>query len=217
MLPLLFSCNIYSPLQGEGSAEDLIEEGMKCLHKRDYDCAIEKYNKLPDGEEKNKLLCLTNVTKAGASISTLATVAKNKNQAATPQRMLGEYAKSLLPWSEARQAGADGAKTGCLNAASGDFGILLKTLAYITHCATLMAKTDAVGGNNNGRLTKSDIDTMGDEDVRTCGGDIASVSSSEVSSAGMTDISAAISGIPAEILSEATAQIKSGLKDTLLE
>ncbi len=61
ILPVLISCNIYAPLSSNSTVEDHLEEAQKCLHEGNYTCAIENYEKLPEGDLRKQKLCTVNL------------------------------------------------------------------------------------------------------------------------------------------------------------
>lgn len=220
ILFVLVSCNAYSPLRQKSSTEDLIEEGMKCLHDGDYACAIEAYNAIPNVEVKNEKLCKVYLTQGGMTLNFLINTVTQNNS-----KMLGNLAQGLAPWTQAKSDSLDLAKTSCINYAatattptSVNQATLLKTISLLIHCATRIAKADVyvansnsdqictTPGNNNGTISQSDIseDTTGNissvgmcsQDVVDCTSDLSSVSPTALTNAGLGTIAGAFNSVP---------------------
>lgn len=236
---LILSCgtNIFRPFTGEKSTEDILEEAQKCLHDNDYSCAISKYQTLPAGTLKNQKLCIVRLAQGGLTIKTLVNiVGKNENT------VLGQLADTLVPWSAEKQAALDAAKTDCVayaDAGGGDFGTLVKTLALMTHCASLLAKTDLLvgnseadaacttAGNNSGNVRQNDIsDSSGNIgtagmcslDVGTCRDDIVAIPVSALEAAGLSGIKNAYDQVPSALKdsSAVITSVRSSLRTTVL-
>ena len=239
LVPLLLSCNAYSPLNSTSSIEDRLEEAQKCLRDSDYGCAITHYNALPDGKLKSEKLCMVHLAKGGVTLTTLINTV-NKNNS----KVLGNFAQTLMPWSSTKSADLDTAKTQCTNFAadgtSGNQGILLRTLSLMAHCSIRMAKTDqflgnaetdttcTTAGNASGTVTTGDIgpvngiigsgtNGMCAADVTSCVGDISALSASALTTAGLTDLKGALDSIPAALkdATSATAAIRIAIQSTI--
>ncbi len=226
-LPVLLSCNIYEPLAKKSTPEEYIEAARACLHKGDYACAIENYNELPAGKQKNEKLCSVYLAKGGVTLKSLISVIPTGNAT-----MLGALANTLIPWSETRSSDIASAKTACTDLAadstSGDTGALLKAVANFADCAVRLAKTAsyqsvAAGDSCNTvntsaptALRASDIGPtngvistatpgMCSTDVTACVTDISAVSGSSLTGAGLTDIATAFTSIPDALKNNAAA------------
>lgn len=228
ILPILISCNIYAPLTSNSTVEDHLEEAQKCLHEGDYGCAIENYEKLPEGDLRKQKLCTVNLARAGFTLSSLInTITQSKDQ------VLGDLATGLGKWSEIKATSAQAAVTNCLDfknaATSGDLGILLRTVSLFVDCANRISKTDqfvAVSdsdtdcnttGNNSGTITKTDVSAtsgggisasqpgMCAADVTACVNDIVAVPASELEGSGLGDIQGAYNQIPADLKNSGAA------------
>lgn len=226
VLPVLVSCNIYSPFAQRGSTEDLLEEGQKCLHNNDYPCAIEAYNAIPDALVKNEKLCKVYLTQGGMTLPFLInTVTKNSS------KMLGELSQGLSPWTEGKSDSLDRAKTSCAdyvtqatasgNAIALNQSTLLRSISLLVHCAIRVAKTDLyvatsesdttcnTAGNRDGAITQADITTttngtiattgMCGTDATMCTTDISTMSPAALTAAGLSDIANALNSIPAAL------------------
>lgn len=204
------ACNIYAPFQPEGHVEDYLEAAQACLHKGDYACAIEKYEKLPEGNLRSEKLCMTYLSKAGFGLNALLSTLKQNNQ-----QMMGSLANVFLPWSDTKGTDAATAKTHCI-AVTGSSAALLKNVGYIVDCAMRMAKTDqrigsndseetcTTAGNQSGRVTSSDIGSTGTAgmcktDVIECANDMKAVSSSDLNNSQLSDIGSTVDKVPANL------------------
>src|SRR3989338_8831192 len=137
------SCNVYRPLDSATSDEALLEEGLRCYHEKDYDCAVAAYEKLSDSNLRSEKLCPAYLTQAGVTL-TVFLGSVNKGDAT----MLGELAGALLPWTETKGAAATNAASECrlfAEANDNNTTTLLSSVAQLVNCATRMARTDQFG------------------------------------------------------------------------
>jgi hypothetical protein len=240
-LPLIVSCNVYSPLSSEKEVEDYLEAAQKCLHDNDYGCAITKYNKLPAGETKDQKLCLVYLAQGGLKLSSLINTVTTNSSA-----MMGALAQTMVPWTQAKSDAMDNAKIHCVNygvsagTAGASNAALLKSLAYFSHCAIRIAKTDrfvatsntdtacnTASPTGNGVITQDDVGPAGGAistsspgmcaaDVASCLDDISRVDSSALSSANLNDIKTANDAIPSALKTSTTVtnDARSALRGT---
>lgn len=241
VLPVLISCNVYSPFAQRSSTADLLEEGQKCIHNNDYPCAVEAYSAIPDPEVKNEKLCMLNLTQGGMTISFLQnTITQNSG------KMLGNLAQGLVPWSQAKSDALDAAKTACANYVStasttvgANQATLLKSISLLIHCAIRIAKTDQfvatsesdtacnTPGNGNGTVSQSDVSDnangtisatgMCAADALACTSDISGMSGSSLSAAGLNDIATALSKVPDALKTSSSSAIasRSAIRDSV--
>ena len=216
----VISCNLYAPFNTYGSDVDFIEEGTKCLHNNDYDCAAREFAKISDQTKKSQKLCTVNLARAGFTISALlGTVNGGGND------MLVKLATALIPWTETKSSAADDAKTNCGTFASlttnPDLGALLKSTSLIVHCSNRVSKTDlylgtsetdetcTTAGNGDGKLTATDVSAVSDgaiapkgmcaKDVIACREDISTLSSVSFSGSSLSGIGDAFASMPSDL------------------
>src|SRR4051794_17305812 len=91
VVPLLVSCNLYSPFESDSSDQDHLEVARKCEHQGDYACAVDEYMKLSDGNAKELKLCVANLGRAGFTLTALINTFKTPNV-----KVLGNIANQLL-------------------------------------------------------------------------------------------------------------------------
>lgn len=221
LLPLLVSCNIYSPFAPSSSTEDLVEEGRKCEHDGDFGCAIDAYSKIPDPLTKHEKLCQGYLAQGGVTLSVLINTLTQGTS-----KILGDVATALMPWSSDKGTALLNAKNACIefaNLATTTIGrkqsALLKSLSLIADCSIRISKTDefvatsnsdescTTPGTRDGRITQSDvaenstgvITTVGmcASDVTACDQNIAAIDGTGLSNAGLTQIKAGVDAIPA--------------------
>ena len=227
-LPLLLSCNLYSPLQGGGGTQDLLERARRCEEDGDFVCAEEMFKKLPDGETKMSRLCSLYLTEAGVTLNTFADVLSK----AGGITMLGTLAQTLVPYTQDKLTAAANALTECgsfATASGSATAVLLQSSAKFTHCAVLLAKTDqaiqtsngdacATAGNKNGTLTKSDIAGMCSADVDLCTTDLRTLKPADLKTAGLDGLSDSQTSLPAELqptATQATDFVRTALQSVL--
>ena len=236
---LLAACNVFAPFEGSGSDLDHMELGLKYLEEGNYDRAIEEYAQISDAQTRREKLCTTNISKAGFRISTLV-----KTLTSGSVSVLGDVARQLLLWSETKQVAADNAKTQCTEFSSNatpaqaKTGVLLRSLASLLHCTTLIAKVDARRGTddascdfqgpNGGTLSKDDIsDPIGNVsvgnpgmcavDVQTCLADIQAIDPAALGNSGFSDLAAVYNALPPALKNQASTaqQLRIAIRDTL--
>jgi hypothetical protein len=224
LIPLLVSCNLYTPLNTSGSDSDKLEEAQVCLKDNDYQCAIDQYEKIEDAALKQQKLCQIYLTRGGITLSILVNVL-NENSS----KIIVNLGNRLLPWTSNKSADLQLAKTHCSeyrNLSSDSDASLLKVTALFSDCAIRMARTDrfqsttvddtctlANFSSSNGLLTAPDIggdgagsiDTtpgMCSSDVNACVSDVIALknSQSELSGLGFSDIGGAAGQLPQEIV-----------------
>lgn len=226
-LPLLGGCNIYAPIAGDGEP---LEKAISCLHKGDFACAIEAYNRLPDGNEKLQKLCTVRMAQAGFSLSALIDIFNNAESQGA--QVLGAFANALLPYSAEREEGAAAAVTACNDyqaATAGsapqeeNFGVLLRSLSLFLDCAVRMAKTDTLvadstgetacntPGNGDGVVDETDIGPadgdldaggtgMCPADVIQCATNIGNLSGPALNNAELSGLSEALNNVPPDLI-----------------
>ena len=219
VLPLLVSCNLYSPFRQKSSTADLVEEGRMCLHDGNYSCAIEAYNAIPDAETKQEKLCMAYMAQGGLQLTALINIVTKDTS-----KPLSDVAQSLIPWSSDKSTALDNAKTACTafgTLASSTVNVnkaaLLQFLSLLTHCSVRLAKTDQMvatsnadtscttPGNSDGILTQADIGDnsngsitstgMCATDVSSCNEDVASMSAAGLATAGLAALGTALQNI----------------------
>lgn len=210
-IPFIISCNIYAPLTSKGEPEDFIEEALKCSHDGNIGCSIENYSQLPSGNDRSQRLCSAYLAKAGLTLRSFINILKKANVS-----MLGELSQTLVPWSQEKEDAALLARDSSCNAVLSDTGVLLKGTSLIIHCAMLIAKSEA-SGNNNGIVSKVDIDSMPDANAIACNSDITGTNSTQLGNAGLTAIASAYDQIPASLRSPSSdaALLRTAIKTTL--
>ncbi|MBI4404158.1 MAG: hypothetical protein HY537_08355, partial [Deltaproteobacteria bacterium] len=205
----LVSCNVFNPFYSKNTPEDLIEDALRCLHKGDFDCSIDNYLALPDGNLKSTRLCTAYLARAGLTLRTYLDVVTVESAT-----MLGTAADSFLPWNLQKQSDAEQAKIHCA-AITGKLGALLNTVALIVHCAMSVAKTDAVvgssisdmvcttAGNGSGKITKKDIvndsSVMCSTDVLGCRNDFVDQAFARLEQEGLGELKRVYDTLPAEL------------------
>ncbi len=178
---------------------DFLEEAQGCLNSGDFECALNKYDQIPDREERELRLCVGYMAKAGLTLATfLDIVTKNNSQ------FLGKSAQDFVPWDGDRTIDADFAKEHCnaFQQLTKDTGMggLLRFMGNTVHCAVRLARANSVvaasdgegacngGGNNDGKVSKSDISNgstgMCREDVLICLQDNAELSGQNLNDSG---------------------------------
>src|ERR1700733_1035622 len=95
-IPFIASCNAWAPFDAAGSDQDHTEEGIQCLDQNNPNCAIGKFNQLPDGDAKFVPLCEIELSQAGLTLDTLVNFLLNLNATST---LLGQFSQALSPWS----------------------------------------------------------------------------------------------------------------------
>ena len=205
---LFAGCNIYAPFTTKNNQNDYIEEAQKCLKNNDIGCAIDNYSLLPDGELKNQKLCVSYLSRAGfTSKLMLNVVAQNSD------KVLGNLANALVPWTAQKMADAVSAAPFC-NAVSGNVGTLFKVITLFVDCGLRMAKADVLIGSSpsdttcttpnpasDGQVTKADIGSTGagmcTTDITACAQHFVDLVGVNLSSAGLGNINDAFNQIPA--------------------
>jgi len=225
VIAVLFGCNVYSPLTSPSIEEEYIEQAQKCLHDGDYACALEQYSLLSDGAKKSEKLCIVNMARAGFTLSVLIDIASNRTSGSN---MVGLMANRLIPWSQEKQNAVVTAVTHCNALATqnptGKIAVLLKSLGLLMDCSVRMAKADMLigssltdtacttAGNNNGRVTSSDMSQSSDgsgsgmcaADVTQCLADFSAVPSTQLADAGLSDLKANYDAMPAALKTTST-------------
>lgn len=224
LLFVISACNIYKPFASSTGEQAYLDKAQECLHGGDYDCAIENFLKLSDGEQKEKKLCTAYLGRAGVTLNVLLNVVTQNNS-----EMIGALANALVPYTAAKLADAESARTHCANygalPGTGDTGVMLLALGYMTDCGTRVAKTDQIHGANDGdpvcttsvtpdgEITKSDINTAGptmmcSTDVTECSDDFAAIDAGAVGGAGLSELSGALGQVPGAITGGADVTAK---------
>lgn len=175
---VLTSCNLYYPLDAKSTEQDHLEIAQKCLTSGDFACAEVEYNALTTPSLKNQKLCTLYISQAGFGLSQMIKLSNNANA-----QVLGTIANAILPYTAAKLAAVDKAKTYCSafndiakNSTADDakLGALLKTLSLFTSCAVRLARTTSVMATSDtdtacstpstspNAVTRNSITTLGD-------------------------------------------------------
>ncbi len=210
----LSGCNLWAPFDGGSSSQDYLEKATKCLDDGDFSCAISNYSSLPNGDFRNKKLCMAYLAKTGVTLNVLLNIVTEKSD-----NMLGSLAQALVPWDETKASDAVSGLTSCqayfATNSTDSTAALLDTMGLLTDCSIRIAKTDQFlamsnGGacnvpstSNDGLITQSDIQAgsnlapfMCEADVQACNVDVQAIPSSVLSQAGLGDLHDAIGLIP---------------------
>ncbi len=218
------SCNIYRPLDPAKSDEGYLEEGLRCYHLKDYDCAVAAFEKLSDSDTKTEKLCMGYLAQAGLTLDLLLNVVNQANST-----MLGQLATALLPWSSGKETASQNASAKCLMYATtgtaSDVKTLLNYVAQMVDCSTRLARTDTFGDKasdctashtpvTSGEITDGDVDFMCAADAEACADNIATISSSQLGTSGLGSLKSALDLFPAELKSAASvaATVRTALK-----
>ncbi len=147
---MLSGCNVFEPFDTKSTTNDLMELATQCLDNGDFGCAINYYNQLPAGLQRDQNLCVVYLAKAGMTIDTLINII-NAGSNSNSQMVLGQVAQAMMPWSSTQSSDIQSAVTSCNNfstdTSADTTAALLVAISYFTDCAVRIARTDQfVGG-----------------------------------------------------------------------
>jgi len=226
---IIVSCNVYTPLNTNGTDTDKLEEAQVCLKDSNWDCALEQYNQLKDNTLKEEKLCQVYLSRGGITLSVLVNILNEDTD-----KLLLNLGNELLPWNRDKSRDLDLAKTHCSNfrslSNSAD-AVFLKTTSLLAHCAIRLARTDRFQAipsddtctldnisSHNGILGANDVCQSNDgslggagaekpgmcsQDVDVCAQDIIAVKDvqTELSDLGFSELGGAAGKLPSDIVS----------------